>query len=137
MRSHLQSRLLTATLLTTATLAAQNPAMPNRNPYLGLMLAANAHAKAHGVTVAPVLSPDEAVLLSNPPQLDVASLHHAGFRVIPWNPNTPAAIRTILNQRVDGLITDRPDIARKVLAAEGIELPHPRPAISTGSKPPP
>jgi glycerophosphoryl diester phosphodiesterase len=114
MRSH----LLTITLFTTATLAAQNPAMPNQNPYLGLMLAANAHAKAHGVTVAPVLSPDEAVLLSNPPQLDVASLHRAGFRVIPWNPNTPAAIRTILNQHVDGLITDRPDILQQVLAEE-------------------
>ncbi|MEO6806569.1 MAG: hypothetical protein ABI286_12840, partial [Edaphobacter sp.] len=58
----------------TSTLAAQNPAMPNQNPYLGLMLAAKAHAKAHGAQT-PVLSPDEAVLLSHPPQLDVASLH--------------------------------------------------------------
>ncbi|MEO6805052.1 MAG: glycerophosphodiester phosphodiesterase family protein, partial [Edaphobacter sp.] len=90
--------------------------------YLGLMLAAKAHAKAHGAQT-PVLSPDEAVLLSHPPQLDVASLHRAGFRVIPWNPNTPAAIRTILHQQVDGLITDRPDILQQVLAEEAAAHP--------------
>ncbi|HTC07624.1 MAG TPA: glycerophosphodiester phosphodiesterase [Acetobacteraceae bacterium] len=60
-----------------------------------------------------------------------------GLLVLPWTVNEADDMRRLLNADVDGLITDRPDIARKVLAAEGIELPHPRPAISTGSKPPP
>jgi hypothetical protein len=57
-----------------------------------------------------------------------------GLLVLPWTVNEADDMRRLLNADVDGLITDRPDIARKVLAAEGIELPHPRPAISTGSK---
>ena len=69
------------------------------NPYITLMTAARTHAFAHGVKVAPVLSPEDKVLLGDHPELDVAELRRAGFRVIPWNPNDPEVIRTLIRRR--------------------------------------
>ena len=94
----------TSFFLATAMLAAQQVSTMPTDPYIALMTAARKHAFAHGAKVAPVLSPEDKVLLSNPPELDVAALHKAGFRVDPWNPNDPEVIRTLIRQRVDGLI---------------------------------
>ena len=91
--------------------------MPNQNPYLGLMLAANTHAKAHGAPT-PTLSPFDATLLCPNPAVNIAELHCAGFRIIPWTTNDPEKIRALINLRVDGLITDRPDILQQLLAEE-------------------
>jgi glycerophosphoryl diester phosphodiesterase len=108
-------------LLTTTVSAAHQASMSTptpTNPYIALMTAARAHAFAHGATVAPVLSPEDKVLLGAHPELDVAELHRAGFRVVPWNPNDPEPIRTLIRRRVDGIISDRPDILQAVLAEE-------------------
>jgi glycerophosphoryl diester phosphodiesterase len=88
------------------------------SPYITLMTAARTHAFAHGVRVAPVLSPQDQILLGDPPELNVAELHRAGFRVIPWTTNDPETIRTLIRRRVDGIISDRPDILQTVLAEE-------------------
>jgi len=40
------------------------------NPYMGLMLAARRHAEAHGVKVAPVLSPLDVTLLGEHPAVE-------------------------------------------------------------------
>ena len=46
-----------------------------------------------------------------------------GLRVIPWTVNAPADMARLIDWGVDGLITDYPDRARKVLADKGIALP--------------
>ena len=101
----------------TATLFAAMPDMQNQDPYLGLLTAANAHAKAHGAQT-PTLSPVDATLLGPNPAVNVAELHKAGFRVIPWTTNDPEKIRALINLRVDGIISDYPDRLQKVLAEE-------------------
>jgi glycerophosphoryl diester phosphodiesterase len=112
------SRALIATLLATpATLAAQQATTMPTNPWLALMTAARAHAKAHGAPT-PVLSPQDATLLGDHPEVDVAQLHQAGFRVVPWTTNDPAKMRALIALRVDGIISDRPDILQAVLKEE-------------------
>ena len=115
MLTSIQARLLTATLLTTGTLAAQQA--PMQDPYLGLLTAANTHAKAHNAAT-PTLSPNDATLLGPNPSVNVAELHKAGFRIIPWTTNDPEKIRALINLRVDGLISDYPDRLQRVVAEE-------------------
>ena len=88
------------------------------NPFLGLMTAARAHAEAHGVKVAPVLSPLDTTLMGEHPAVDVAALQAAGFRVIPWTTDDEAKMRALIALHVDGDITDRPDLLQKVLEEE-------------------
>lgn len=53
----------------------------------------------------------------------VAEAHKLGLRVLAWTVNLPARMRQLLDWGVDGLITDRPDLARPVLAENGLALP--------------
>jgi glycerophosphoryl diester phosphodiesterase len=110
-----RTRALIAALFTTATLTAQQA--PMQNPFLALMTAANTHAKAHNAQT-PVLSPVDATLIGPNPTVDVAQLHKAGFRVIPWTTNDPAKMRSLIDLRVDGIISDRPDLLQQVVAEE-------------------
>jgi glycerophosphoryl diester phosphodiesterase len=100
-----------------ATLLFTMPAMQTQNPYLGLLTAAAAHAKAHGAPT-PTLSPNDATLLGPNPAVNVAELHKAGFRIVPWTTNDPEKIRALINLRVDGIISDYPDRLQKVVAEE-------------------
>ena len=43
--------------------------------------------------------------------------------VLPWTVNDPADMARLVDMGVDGLITDYPDRARKVMADEGVPLP--------------
>ncbi len=45
--------------------------------------------------------------------------HAAGLLVIPWTVNDPGAMRELIGWGVDGLITDRPDLAEEALSASG------------------
>ena len=45
--------------------------------------------------------------------------HAAGLLVIPWTVNDEADMRRLIEWGVDGLITDRPDLALKLLPKEG------------------
>jgi glycerophosphoryl diester phosphodiesterase len=109
------ARILTATLFTTTIAIAQQA--PMQNPFLTLLTAANTHAKAHGAS-APTLSPNDATLLGPNPPVNVAEIHKAGFRVIPWTTNDPEKIRALINLRVDGIISDYPDHLQQVVAEE-------------------
>jgi glycerophosphoryl diester phosphodiesterase len=111
------SLFLAATILP----AQQASTMPT-NPFLGLMTAARTHAKAHGA-LTPVLSPVDATVLGNNPPVNVDQLHQAGFRVVPWTTNDPAKIRALISLRVDGIISDRPDILQSVLKEEAASHP--------------
>jgi glycerophosphoryl diester phosphodiesterase len=52
----------------------------------------------------------------------IEEAHTLGLGVLAWTVNHAEAIRDLLRAGIDGLITDRPDIARKVLAEEGFPL---------------
>jgi len=55
--------------------------------------------------------------------LDAAKVSEAralGLKVLVWTVNDAPTMRRLLDLGVDGLITDRPDIARKVLAERGL-----------------
>lgn len=49
-------------------------------------------------------------------QDNVAEAHELGLRVVPWTVNNPADMRRMLDWGVDGLITDRPDLAKAFMA---------------------
>ena len=53
----------------------------------------------------------------------VADAHAAGLRVVPYVVDDPPTMRSLLAAGVDGLITNRPDVLRDVLAAAGRDLP--------------
>jgi glycerophosphoryl diester phosphodiesterase len=59
----------------------------------------------------------------------IAEAHALDLRVVPWTINQAQDMRRLLRWGVDGLITDRPDLARSVLAEAGLPLPPPRPPV--------
>ncbi len=61
----------------------------------------------------------------------VAEAHEVGLRVLPYTVNNEAMMRHLVGLGVDGLITDRPDLLRGVLASMGQPLPPPYPARIT------
>jgi glycerophosphoryl diester phosphodiesterase len=111
---------LTATLLTTM------PPLQNQDPYLALLTAAAAHAKAHNAPT-PTLSPVDATLLASNPAVNVAEFHKAGFKIVPWTTNDPEKIRALIHLRVDGIISDYPDRLQQALAEE--KAAHPEAAV--------
>ncbi len=50
----------------------------------------------------------------------VRAYHRMGLEVHVWTVNHPARMRRLLNRGVDGIITDRPDLAREVFRKRGI-----------------
>jgi len=46
-----------------------------------------------------------------------------GLKVLPWTVNEPAQMSALFEMGVDGLITDRPDVARRVMADRKMPLP--------------
>ncbi len=50
----------------------------------------------------------------------VKEAHALGLKVLAWTVNDAPTMQRMLDLGIDGLITDRPDIARKVFAARGI-----------------
>ncbi len=51
--------------------------------------------------------------------------HALGLRVMPWTVNDPADMARLIAWGVDGLCTDRPDLARIAMHAAGLPLPVP------------
>ena len=43
-----------------------------------------------------------------------------GLKVLVWTVNDPALMARMLDLGIDGLITDRPDLARKLLETRGV-----------------
>jgi glycerophosphoryl diester phosphodiesterase len=53
----------------------------------------------------------------------VGAAHDAGMRVIPWTVNDRATTEALMDIGVGGIITDRPDLVRQILAERGERLP--------------
>ncbi len=53
----------------------------------------------------------------------VAEAHAEGLKVLAWTVNEPADMARLIDMGVDGLITDYPDRARRVMAEKGLPLP--------------
>lgn len=64
------------------------------------------------------VSPSHELLTS---RAQVDQLHWGGFTVVPWTVNDPARMRELIDFGVDGLITDRPDLALALDAGIDIE----------------
>lgn len=58
----------------------------------------------------------------------VRAAHDAGLGVIPYTVDESAEMSALIDLGVDGLITDRPDRAREVMAAHGLALPRRHPS---------
>jgi glycerophosphoryl diester phosphodiesterase len=57
----------------------------------------------------------------------IAEAHSLGLPVIVWTVNDPKDMSRLIDMGVDGIISDRPDLLRKVTASKGIALPRPAP----------
>ncbi len=57
----------------------------------------------------------------------IAEAHALGLRVVPWTVNDPDTMARLIGWGVDGLCTDRPDLARTAMAEAGLEPPPPYP----------
>ena len=53
----------------------------------------------------------------------VAEAHGLKLRVVVWTVNKPEDIARMIEMGVDGIISDRPDLLRKMAADKGIALP--------------
>ena len=53
---------------------------------------------------------------------NVAEAHALGLKVVPWTVNDASGMAAMIAMKVDGLITDYPDLGRQVLAAHGIAI---------------
>ncbi len=53
----------------------------------------------------------------------VEAAHAAGMDVVPWTVDDRPTMESLVDIGVDGLITDRPDLLREVLAERGYRLP--------------
>lgn len=56
-------------------------------------------------------------------EADLREAQQLGLGVVPWTVNDPADMASLIDLGVDGLITDYPDRARKVMADKGLPLP--------------
>ncbi|MGH3357589.1 MAG: glycerophosphodiester phosphodiesterase family protein [Nocardioidaceae bacterium] len=58
-----------------------------------------------------------------PTRTMVDDAHAAGMQVIPWTVNDRDTMEHFMRMGVDGLITDRPDVLRELMAHRGLDLP--------------
>ena len=86
-----------------------------KDPFLTLMTQAAAHARQHEGRFVPALSPDYETLLGPKATVHVSALQAAGFAVVPWTVDDVETMRALLDQHVDGIISDRPDLLAAVL----------------------
>ncbi len=53
----------------------------------------------------------------------VQHAHRNGIKVVPWTIDDPATMRKLIDDGVDGIITDYPDRLRQVMQERGLRLP--------------
>ncbi len=53
----------------------------------------------------------------------VKEAHKFGIKVVAWTVDTAPEMKAMINAGVDGIITNRPDVLRGVMAAKRMKLP--------------
>jgi len=99
---------------------------PGKSPWLG-----DLDVDDHGGSV-PQLVKELGAAVWSPHARDVTPVlvieaHSLGISVVPWTVNDPKDMALAIGAGVDGLITDRPDLLRKLLESKGMPLPAPTP----------
>jgi glycerophosphoryl diester phosphodiesterase len=103
------------TFLSPCLLRSQPNTNSNTQTVIQILQGAARDAKAHGAHYTPVLSPLERLVIGQNPPLDSRAVQKAGFPVVVWTVNDPAAMAELLRKRVDGVISDRPDLLREAI----------------------
>jgi glycerophosphoryl diester phosphodiesterase len=57
----------------------------------------------------------------------ISESHGLGLSVVVWTVNKPDDIARLIDMGVDGIISDRPDVLRKIAGDKGVALPAPSP----------
>ncbi|TRZ55628.1 MAG: glycerophosphodiester phosphodiesterase [Rhodocyclaceae bacterium] len=86
--------------------------------------------KDHGSIPKMVKTAGGAIWSPYAPELNAALVkeaHALGLQVIPWTVNKTEDMARLIDWGVDGLITDRPDFLRDVMAEKKLPLPKPTP----------
>lgn len=97
------------------------PILPQTNPnantksVIELLRKAKQELGAYRSERPPILSPSDQLLSGVRPALDFKAVQAAEFRVVVWTVNNPARMRELIEQRIDGIISDRPDLLRQEL----------------------
>ncbi len=72
--------------------------------------------QAKTATYTPVFSPADQLLTGEHPAVDFRQVQEAGFPVVVWTVDDPGRMRRLIEERIDGIISDRPDLLRQELA---------------------
>lgn len=86
------------------------------NVYMNLMQAAQTRTSAHGASVHSAISDGNDAILSG--KVPIEELHRGGYKVIGGISDNPDQLHDLIRARIDGYITDRPDILIGVLEKE-------------------
>ncbi|ODU54190.1 MAG: hypothetical protein ABS99_09835 [Acetobacteraceae bacterium SCN 69-10] len=84
-------------------------------------VAAAVAAEAKGAPWRAVWAPQHAALTRD----EVARAQALGLRVVPWTVNAPDEMARLIAWGVDGICTDRPDLARQAMGEAGLPVPAP------------
>ncbi len=116
----------------TAYLSAQQRFLDNiaAGPSGDSAWTAGVHFGEHGSIPKMVKAAGGAIWSPYPPELSpdlLKEAHALGLQVIPWTVDKPEDMARLIDWGVDGLITDRPDFLRQVMAEKKLPLPKPTP----------
>lgn len=97
-------------------LTSQTSTGSNTQTVIQILQSARQEATAHGAHYVPILSPLDRLVSGQAPALDSQAVQKAGFPVVVWTVNDPSTMAELLAKRVDGIISDRPDLLREAVA---------------------
>lgn len=107
---------LSVLLLFPLLLPSQTSSESNTQTVIQILQSAQREATAHGGHYRPVLSPLDRLVIGPKTALDSGAVQKAGFPVVVWTVNDPTVMAELLAKRVDGIISDRPDLLREAVA---------------------
>ena len=111
------SALLLLLLFAYSILSQNNPNASTKS-VIQLLQAAKQELGTHQAKCIPVLSPSDHLVSGATPAIDFRAVQATGFPVVVWTVNDPVRMRELIAQRAGGIISDRPDLLRQVLAHE-------------------
>jgi len=114
--------------ISTVYLSAQQNFLDNiaANKSAGSPWTAGIQYKDHGSVPKMVKAADGKIwspFFADLTEFKVKEAHELGIQVVVWTVNDPAQVNKMLDFGVDGIITDRPDLVRKVMAERKMPLP--------------